>query len=310
MSNPTDKREAPGRLYMNDKLLRAASEPFFEKTGELENAEYVLFAAPLDKTASNRSGSHLAPQAIRFASQYMESYSVRSNLDWDDLNLIDIGDAVEMVTVESAVANIQLIVEEIFALGKIPVMIGGEHTVTLGAIRALKPQAVIVFDAHLDLRNELFNEKLCHATYLRRVHEELGCKLVVIAARALSSEEISYAESNGIIIVTALDVKIRGINYAVEAVKKAMIGVDSFYLSIDMDAIDPSEAPAVGNPSPEGITTTQLLDIVNGFVDNRIIGVDMTEVSPAYDSGNTAVQSAYLLLEILYYIEAARRSSA
>jgi agmatinase len=159
---------------MNDKLLRAISEPFFEKTGEIENAEYVLFAAPLDKTASNRSGSRLAPQAIRFASQYMESYSVRSSLDWDDLNLIDIGDAVGMATVESAVADIQSIVEEIFALGKIPVMIGGEHTVTFGAICALKPQAVIVFDAHLDLRNELFSEKLCHATYLAEFMKSLG----------------------------------------------------------------------------------------------------------------------------------------
>ena len=102
--------------------------------------------------------------------------------------------------------------------------------------------------------------------------------------------------------------KRKGINYAVEAVKEALKGVASVYLSVDMDAIDPSEAPAVGNPSPEGITTTQLLDIVNGFVDRRLVGVDMTEVSPAYDSGNTAVQSAYLLLEILYCIETAKGS--
>jgi agmatinase len=293
---------------VNDKLLRAVSEPFFEKMGELGDAAYVLFAAPLDKTASYRGGSRFAPQAIRLASQYMESYSVRSSLDWEDLNLIDIGDATRMTTVEGAVADIQAIVEEINELGKTPVMIGGEHTITFGAIRALKPQAVVVFDAHLDLRNELFNEKLCHATYLRRAHEELRFKLVVIAARALSREEIDYAESNEIIILTALDVKRKGINYTVEEVKKALHGVDSVYLSVDMDAIDPSEAPAVGNPSPEGITTTQLLDIVNGFVDRRIIGVDINEVSPAYDSGNTAVQSAYLLLEILYSIEAARRS--
>ena len=293
---------------MNNKLLRAVSEPFFEKTGELESAVYVLFAAPLDKTASYRSGSRLAPQAIRLASRYMESYSVRSGLDWEDLNLIDIGDALGMATVEGAVADIQAIVEEIYKLGKTPVMIGGEHTVTFGALRALKPQAVVVFDAHLDLRNELFEEKLCHGTYLRRAYEELRFKLVVVAARALSHEEIDYAELNGIIIVTALDVKRKGINYAVDSVKEALQGVDSVYLSVDMDAIDPSEAPAVGNPSPEGITTMQLLDIVNGFVDRRIVGVDVNEVSPAYDSGNTAVQSAYLLLEILYNIEVARRS--
>lgn len=295
---------------MNDKLLRAVSEPFFEKIDELEGAAYVLFAAPLDKTASYRSGSRLAPQAIRHASQYMESYSTRSGLDWEDLNLIDIGDAVGMATVEGAIADIQAIVNEINELGKTPVMIGGEHTITFGALRALKPQAVVVFDAHLDLRNELFEEKLCHATYLRRAHEELRFKLVIVAARALSREEIDYAKSNGITIVTALDVRRKGVNYAVEAVKEALRGIDSVYLSVDIDAIDPSEAPAVGNPSPEGITTTQLLDIVNGFVDRCIVGIDVNEVSPAYDSGNTAVQSAYLLLEILYNVEAARRRSS
>ena len=101
-----------------------------------------------------------------------------------------------MTSPETAVNEIQTVVEEIKGIGKMPVMIGGEHTITLGTLRALKPQTVIVFDAHLDLRDELFEERLCHATYLRRAHEEIGFKLVIVAARAFLSTPIFSASSS------------------------------------------------------------------------------------------------------------------
>ena len=129
-----------------NELLRPVAEPFFGKSGELEDADCILFGAPLDKTASYRGGSRFAPSAIREASQYMESYSVRTGFDWEDLKLVDIGDVIEVSEVELAVGNIQRVAGEIKAMGKFPVMLGGEHTVTLGALRALKPSAVVVFD--------------------------------------------------------------------------------------------------------------------------------------------------------------------
>jgi agmatinase len=232
----------------------------------------------------------------------MESYSVRTGLDWDDLRLVDVGDIVED-EVGPAVENIRRVVEEIKALGKLPVMIGGEHTITLGALRALRPAAVVVFDAHLDLRDTLFDEKLCHATYLRRAHEEQGFKLVVIAARALSGEELEYAEEKGVTVVTAQDVKRFGVEPVLEMIRDSLEGVESVYLSVDMDAVDPSEAPAVGNPSPEGIAVTQLLDLIAGLVDKRLVGLDINEVSPSYDSGLTAIQAAYIVLESLYLFQ-------
>jgi len=121
-----------------DKLLKPIPELFFEKSGEPRDADALLFGAPLDRTASYRGGSRFAPNAIREASQYMESYSVRTGLDWDDLKLVDIGD-IEAGEVEEAIENIRRVVEEITALGKLPVMLGGEHTITLGALRALHP---------------------------------------------------------------------------------------------------------------------------------------------------------------------------
>jgi agmatinase len=289
-----------------DKLLKAVPELFFEKSGEPESADYLLFGAPLDRTASYRGGSRFAPTAIREASQYMESYSVRTGLDWDDLALVDIGDVADVGEVETAVENITRVIEEIKALGKLPVMLGGEHTITLGALRALRPTAVVVFDAHLDLRDTLFEERLCHATYLRRAYEEQGFKLVVIAARALSAEEIEYAEEKGLTIVTAQDVKRFGVAPVLEMIRDALEGSESVYLSVDMDAVDPTEAPAVGNPSPEGIGVTQLLDLIAGVVDKRLIGFDLNEVSPSYDSGLTAIQAAYVVLETLYMTKKAR----
>ena len=291
-----------------DELLKPVPELFFEKSGKPEDADYLLFGAPLDRTASYRSGSRFAPNAIREASQYMESYSVRTGLDWDDLSLVDIGD-IEAGDVEAAVENIRRVVEEIKRMGKLPVMLGGEHTITLGALRAFHPSAVVVFDAHLDIRDTLFEERLCHATYLRRAHEEQEFKLVIVAARALSAEEIEYAEEKGVTVVTAQDVKRFGVEPVLEMIRDALEGVESIYLSIDMDAVDPAEAPAVGNPSPEGITMTQLLDLTDGIVDKRLVGFDLNEVSPSYDSGLTAIQAAYIVLETLYLVEKARLRS-
>jgi len=292
-----------------DELLKPVPELFFEKSGEPGDADILLFGAPLDVTASYRGGSRFAPTAIREASQYMESYSVRTGLDWDDLKLVDIGDVAEVGEVEPAVENIRRVVEEIRAMGKLPVMLGGEHTITLGALRALRPAAVVVFDAHLDLRDTLFEERLCHATYLRRAHEEQGFKLVIVAARALSAEEIEYAEEKGVTVATAQDVKRFGVEPVLGVIRDSLEGAESVYLSVDMDAVDPAEAPAVGNPSPEGITVTQLLDLAAGVVDERLVGFDLNEVSPGYDSGLTAIQAAYIALETLYMVERARRGS-
>jgi agmatinase len=292
-----------------DELLNPVPELFFEKSGEPEDADYLLFGAPLDRTASYRSGSRFAPNAIREVSQYMESYSVRTGLDWEDLKLVDIGDIAEVEEVGPTVEKIRRLVEEIKGSGKLPVILGGEHTITLGALRALCPAMVIVFDAHLDLRDTLFDERLCHATYLRRAYEEQGFKLVIVAARALSAEEIEYAKEKCVTIVTAQDVKRFGIEPVQEMIKEALEGVESVYLSIDMDAVDPAEAPAVGNPSPEGIGVTQLLDIIATAVDEHLVGFDLSEVSPNYDSGLTAIQAAYIVLETLYLAERARRGS-
>ncbi|MBN2334838.1 agmatinase [Candidatus Bathyarchaeota archaeon] len=269
-------------------------QPFLDKPTDAEGADYVLFGAPLDKTTSNRKGTRFAPAAIRRESTFLDTYSVRTGLDYGDLSLADVGD-IACPSVEEALRSVE---ETIGSFNGLPVMLGGEHTVTLGALRALEPDLVVVFDAHLDLRDELFGERLCHATYLRRGYEELGFKAVVLGARALSGEEVEFAKSTrDIRYLTALDMLRQDPASMVHGVVE---DAEKVYLSLDMDVLDPSAAPAVGNPHPEGLSVTNVMDIVEQLMSVKLVGFDVTEVYPHYDTGQTATAAAYLVLETLY----------
>ncbi|MBN1682974.1 agmatinase [Candidatus Bathyarchaeota archaeon] len=294
--------------YLN--LLKPIPEAFFEKFMDINESDYILFSVPLDKTSSYRSGSRFAPHAIRKASQFMESYSSRTSLDWENLKLTDIGEIDTEQSIEQVLKNIKNIVLGIKRANKMPVMIGGEHTISLGALNALKPEAVVVFDAHLDLRDTLFEEKIGHATWLRRSHEKNNFEIVIIGARALSIEEINYANKTKINIIKAKDIHHKKLEDVYKLLDGILTGVKKVYLSIDMDALDPSEAPAVGNPYPEGLETNELLDIISYLTKYPICGVDLTEVSPYYDNGNTAIQASYILLETLYAIECSKNNKA
>jgi agmatinase len=281
--------------------LKPTLQPFLDKGTDTEGADIFLFAAPLDKTTSYRRGARFGPHAIRLESIYLDTYSARTGLDWGDLKLTDMGD-VDCPDVETTLSEVK---ETILGIRGLPVMLGGEHTVTLGALRALKPDLVVVFDAHMDLRDELFGERICHATYLRRGLEELGCKALIIGARALSSEEVNYATINpNVAYVTPHQIRRRQVNPC-EVAGGLAAEANRVYVSLDMDALDPCYAPAVGNPYPEGLSPTQVLDIMEMVVNGKLVGLDVNEVYPHYDTGQTANVAAYLLMETLYsYVKA------
>lgn len=238
----------------------------------------------------------------------METYSLRTGLDWSDVKVADIGDVNDLCEVENALRNIEVLSRQIHESGKVNVMVGGEHTVTLGALRALKPDFVIDLDAHFDLRESLLGLELSHATFMRRGLEEIGCKLMILGCRALSREERDFASTNDklIKVVTAAELNKGGLERWGEPLKKELCEASRIYLSIDMDVVDPAMAPAVSNPAPEGISVTTLLDLVTALVDDRFVGFDLTEVTPRYDSGLTATQAAYIILEIIYSLESSR----
>lgn len=236
---------------------------------------------------------------------------MRTGLDLRDVEIADVGDVKVAEDVEGAVQDIEVVTRRIHRAGKVSVMLGGEHTVTLGALRALKPELVVDLDAHLDLRDRLLGLGLSHGTFMRRGLEELGHRVVVLGCRALSREELEFAASSSdrVTVVTAAELRKGAMDKGIEDMGMMLADASTIYLSIDMDVLDPASAPAVGNPSPEGIDVTMLLDLVSGMVDSRFLGFDLTEVTPHYDSGLTASQAAYITLETIYSFESARRGS-
>ena len=290
--------------------VRPTLQPFLDTGTPYEGSRIAIAGAPLDLTGSYRRGARFAPDAIRQASQYMDTYSPRTGLDTDDVPFSDLGDIRTSEDLEASLSAIDAVVGSIGASGRTPLLLGGEHTVTLGALRALKPDLVVDFDAHLDLRDRLMGLEMSHATFMRRAMEELDFRLIVLGSRALSREELAFAEGNPdrVSLVGSAELR-RGVKPSLEAVGGWLEEASSVYLSIDMDVLDPAVAPAVGNPSPEGLDVTQLLDALTLIVDDRLLGLDLTEVSPHYDSGLTATQAAYIALESMYLVEARRRGS-
>ncbi|MFW6109279.1 MAG: agmatinase [archaeon] len=277
-------------MPLNSKLTT-----FLDKPNSL-GSDFILFSAPLDLTTSNRNGTRFGPDAVRRESHFLESFSSRFGLGWDDLSLSDIGD-VECSNVEKCLTEVERFINEVDGF---PVMLGGEHTITLGALRALKPELVVVFDAHLDLRDELFGERVCHASYLRRAVEELGCKVLVVGARALSREEVDYADRVDDVAYILAREMIYNPLIEFRRISKIVDSVDSIYISIDMDVLDPAYAPAVGNPHPEGLSTNLLMDSIEAVMRGPVVGLDLNEVYPHYDQGVTATTAAYIVLESLY----------
>jgi agmatinase len=210
------------------------------------------------------------------------------------------------------VKRLELVIKEILEVGKTPVVVGGEHTITLGAVKGLcektKKTAVLSFDAHLDLRDEFMGLKLSHTTFMRRINEEAKpAKIIEVGTRAVCKEELKYAEKAGIPFFAVQQIRKEGSGQIVKLLKKELAEIESVYLSVDMDVLDPAYAPAVQNPEPEGIEMHTLLDVLCALCDNRVVGFDVVEVAPNYDQGVSAIQAAKIIFELLCKLEKTRK---
>jgi len=277
-----------------------------------EKADYVILGVPFDTTSTYRTGARFGPNAIREASLNIETYSFRAGVDVEDLQLHDLGDLHVSTNVDETVKRLGLVVKEILEAGKTPVVLGGEHTITYGSVKGLgntaRKTAIVSFDAHLDLRDEFMGLKLSHTTFMRRINENIKpAKIIEIGTRAVCKEELKYAEKAGIQFFTTQQTRKEGSEQIVKLLKKELAGIEKFYLSIDMDVLDPAYAPAVQNPEPEGTETHTLLDIISGLCDNRVLGFDVVEVAPNYDFGTSAVQATKVVFEVLCNLEKSRR---
>lgn len=275
---------------------------------DYSDAEFAVFGVPFDGTSSYRPGSRFGPDAIREASSNIETWSWRTGTDFEDIKMHDLGNiAVVHGDAAETVRRVSDTVEDINSTRKVPVMVGGEHLITLGAAKAIKNCTFVSFDAHFDMRDEYLSNKLSHACVMRRVMEEQGKDSVLFCGvRATFGEEISWIKKNGVRYMSSRDLLREGASSSALWLKDQLKGAEKVYISIDMDVIDPSHAPGVGNPEPEGIPPSLLLDLLSDVIDKRVVGFDLVEVAPNYDNGNTAVLASKIIFEICSMIKQAR----
>jgi agmatinase len=277
-----------------------------------KQADYIIIGSPFDITSTYRTGARFAPLAIREASLNIETYSFRTGLDAEKLKIHDLGDLHTTSDTDETLKRLTLVTKDIINTQKTPIIIGGEHTITLGTTKVLtnsKKIGIIDFDAHLDLRNEYMNLKTSHTTFIRRINEQIHPNVIVeIGTRAVCQEELNYAKKTGIKFHTTQQIQKNGTQKTINTIKKTLTDCENIYLTIDTDVLDPAYAPAVQNPEPDGLSTEVFFDLLQELCDDRIIALDLVEVAPHYDTGATAALAAKTLFEVLCNIEKARKT--
>ncbi len=270
-----------------------------------EKAEYIILGVPYDGTSTYRPGSRFAPNAIREASRNLETVSLRSGVDLEEIKICDLGDLDVAIDLKETLRRLESVTKINRQRRRFQVTLGGEHSITLGVVQAWGNEVGILdFDAHMDMRDEYQGSRLSHATFVRRIVEKVGGDRVVqVGIRAVCKEELAFAKKEGISFFTSQDIVQSGVSSIRDEIKRRIRDFNKIYVTVDADVLDPSFAPAVGNPEPEGISTTELIDLIRELVDGRIVGMDLVEVSPIYDRGITAIQVCKVLFETLCSIE-------
>lgn len=272
---------------------------FIGCNNEYDESKIVIFGAPFDSTTSYRPGTRFASSAMRNESFGIETYSPYQDKDLTDIKVFDGGD-LELCfgSPESALNDIENFSAQILSDGKMPLMIGGEHLVTLGSVRAAAKKypdlCIIHFDAHADLRDDYLGQKLSHACVMRRCHELVGDgNIFQFGIRSGDREEFIWGREH----VITNKFNFRGLEKLHEIIKNKPV-----YFTIDLDVLDPSCFPGTGTPEAGGVTFTELMLAVQTVSTMNTVAIDVNELSPALDqSGASTALACKLLREILLY---------
>ncbi len=256
------------------------------------DAEYIIVGAPYeDASPSFREGTQSAPDAIREASWNFETYNLFNHMDLQDIKVHDFGNIDDL-------ESLRKLVKRALENKKKIITIGGSHSITPHVVLPISisypHMGVLVMDAHLDYRDTYQGNPASHACAIRRISEIVGIDHVaVIGIRSGCKEEKIKSEADGLSYYTPCDVT----RLSIKRILKKL-DFDHVYLSIDMDAVDPSYAPGVSTPEPFGLCATDVLQIIRKIAP-RVIGMDIMEVCPSYDTGNTAILAAKFIREYI-----------
>ena len=284
-----------------------------------DGVDVGIIGVPLDIGTSNRNGTRYGPRQVRAESVLVRPYNMATRAaPFDSFQVADLGDvALNPYNLSACIEIIEQHYSAVLKNAVTPVSIGGDHTITLPILRAIArkhgPVALIHVDAHADVNDTMFGEPVAHGTIFRRAIEE---KLVDprsmfqigLRATGYAAEDFDWARDQGVTVVQAEACWYKSLAPLMEEVRR-LIGPDQpAYLSFDIDGLDPSVAPGTGTPEPGGLTGSQGLEIIRGCYGLNLIGCDLVEVSPPYDTtGNTALLAANLLFEMLCALPACKR---
>ena len=272
-------------------------ETFLGCDSEFCDSKIVIFGAPFDSTTSYRPGTRFASRYMRAESYGLETYSPYQDLDLEDIEIFDSGD-LELCfgDTQKALGDIENHTRKILDSDKLPLMIGGEHLVTLGAVRAVYEKYpdlhVIHFDAHADLRDEYLGATLSHASVIHRVWDMVGDdKIYQFGIRSGERAEFEWGKNH----VKTQKFNFDGLDGVIENLRGKPV-----YFTIDLDVLDPSVFPGTGTPEAGGVSFTELLDAILKVSKLNIVGMDINELSPMLDaSGASTAVALKVMRELL-----------
>jgi agmatinase len=269
---------------------------FADAESSFEAASFVLFGVPFEKTSSFRHGADKGPAEIRQASWNFERYDLRTGINFEEIPIHDYGDLdVKKLTSKELFESSKTFTSTVLAKQKIPIAIGGDHSITPGIVSAFpKDIAVLSLDAHMDFRQEYKNDIYNHACVIRRIADHIPLQnIAVLGLRSAEKEEHEAAQKQGLFFRDAFTINNTGLKKIIQQTK-TLLNRKKIYLTLDIDVVDPAYAPGTSTPEPFGLTPMQVIEIIEAF-SPQLIGCDLVEVCPPYDQGQTAVLAAKLI---------------
>lgn len=277
---------------------------------EVPRADIAIVGIPFDTGVSYRPGARFGPSHVRESSRLLRPYNPAQDVSpFAEAQVVDAGDIpANPFDIGAAVADIETAAVELGSRVERIVTVGGDHTIALPLLRAVNkkhgPVAVLHFDAHLDTWDTYFGAPITHGTPFRRASEEGLIDLTAschVGTRGplYSKQDLEDDERLGFSIVSSVDIEERGIEAAIERVRRR-VGDKPLYISIDIDVLDPAHAPGTGTPEAGGMTSRELLRMLRALSDLDIVGADVVEVSPAYDHAQlTGIAASHVVYELV-----------